>query len=43
LPSAVFGVTSPLWLNKATASPWSPVKSLLGFHSPLSVLYSHDL
>src|SRR2546423_5585556 len=41
LPSAVFGGTSLLWLNKAIGSVWSPVNSLLGFHSPLLALYSH--
>src|SRR2546423_8433831 len=43
LPSAVFGGTSLLWLNKAIGSVWSPVNSLLGFHSPLLALYSHIL
>src|SRR3989442_14267698 len=42
LPSAVFGVTSRLWRNKAIVSVWSPVNSLLGFHSPLLALYSHQ-
>src|SRR6266705_2570950 len=42
-PSAVFVVTSLLWRNKAIASVWSPVNSLLGFHSPLLALYSHEM
>src|SRR5947209_6845110 len=41
LPSAVFVGTSLLWRNKAIVSAWSPVNSLLGFHSPLLALYSH--
>src|SRR5436305_7927311 len=41
LPSAVFVGTSLLWPNKAIGSVWSPVNSLLGFHSPLLALYSH--
>src|SRR2546421_12413567 len=43
LPSAVFGGASLLWLNKAIGSVWSPVNSLLGFHSPLLALYSHEI
>ena len=39
--SVAFVATSPPWRNKGTVSAWSHARSLLGFHSPLSALYSY--